>query len=447
MTEPRSGRAVWIVLAGAIAVVAAILFWPARDRDARSEAVPRDASEASQEALAGGGPGGVAARQATTAAVGRVLADVVDEAGEPVDGATVVLRCMLPDGVVRNIEGGTVRTDDDGHLDGPACRGTVCADLRHAALVPQEPWTLEPDRAVILRARGLARIHGEVVDGRGEPVVAATIVAARDPEDDDPRALLPVTTSTSGTDVDGAFSLALVARPPCDPCAEAAGECPDAPLPVASRLLLVARAPGFGPGQALVDLDDADDPIRIVLPVPAPGIRGTLVDPEGRAYPRAYVLARSVQRPTEQFRGSAPEGTFDIVDLGEGEYDLRAIQDGVELATEGPAKPGDRVDLVGPPVVETLVLEVLAEDGRALQELRVDGGPWARATTDAAGRVTAQNVATGAYVVRVKRPGRRADTHTLTVGDVGQEGARGPEASTGQARQIVQIRLPDAAER
>ena len=199
MTEARrrSGL-VFAALGLAIAVVAAILFWPADDGEPRA-AAGSGASSAGGRSGSEGGPtaaGGVAARSVTTAAVGRVEADVVDASGEPVGGATVVLRCLLPGDEVRGIAGGIVRTDDDGHLEGPGCRGLVCADLRHTGLVPAEPWTLDPERPVILRARVLSQLRGEVVDERGEPVAAATIAVARDPDDDDPRAVLPVTTST-----------------------------------------------------------------------------------------------------------------------------------------------------------------------------------------------------------------------------------------------------------
>ena len=104
--------------------------------------------------------------------------------------------------------------------------------------------------------------------------------------------------------------------------------------------------------------------------------------------------------------------------------------------------------LVGPPIVPRLVLEILAEDDRPQVGLRVEGGPWARATTDAEGRVTADGVATGTYVVRVKRPGQRADVYTLEVG--GEAGAARPDTDTSTSSgstQIVRIRVPGAAKR
>lgn len=445
MSERRSGTWGLVALGLSIALVAAILWWPVGPAapghpHASPTILDRDRDQA--HGAAAPGAHGIAPREVTTAAVGRVLADVVDEAGDPVDGGTVVLRCLLAGGEVRPIEGGTVALTEDGRLDGPGCRGTVCAELRHAALVPAAPWLLRPGRTEVLHAHALARIVGEVVDAEGEPVVGATIVVTREPGDDDPASVLPVTTSTTGTDADGMFSLPLLARPPCDPCAEALGECPEGPLPVAAQVLLVARAPGFGPGQALVDLDDPEaSPVRVELPPGEPALVGTLADASGRAYPRAYVLARSLERPSEQHRGDAGDGAFSVADLGEGSYQVRAIQDGVELAEHASADPGDRVELQGPPSGD-LVVEVVDERERAIPGARVSGGPFARDVTDRQGRVRAEGVAAGSYVLRIQRPRERASAHTLEVGgDPG--GALVGENPT----QIARIRIPGAAER
>jgi len=113
------------------------------------------------------------------------------------------------------------------------------------------------------------------------------------------------------------------------------------------------------------------------------------------------VLARSAERPSEQHRGEATDGRFSIDGLGDGEYRLRAIQDGVEIATAG-AVAGDAVTLApAKPAIPTDVVVEVTHDGRPLADVLVRGGPFARQTTDADGQVRARRVIPGTYILRI----------------------------------------------
>jgi hypothetical protein len=144
---------------------------------------------------------------------------------------------------------------------------------------------------------------------------------------------------------------------------------------------------------------------------------GKLQDPQGRPYPRARVLARSVVRSHEQHSVS-PDGVgFALRELGDGAYDLRAVQDGIELATAEGAHAGDEVVLDGSlaavgPDVEVTVLDAR---GRPLEGAIVSGGPFASGRTDAAGRVRAANVMPGPYTLRVRAAGVRAFSREIVV--------------------------------
>jgi hypothetical protein len=333
-----------------------------------------------------------------------------------------------------------VELDEEGLVEGPGCRGEVCVELRHAGYVPAEPWILEPDDPKVLHARALGRLEGEVVDASGNAVVAATVVATAVPGDD-PIGVLPFTNGATTSDEDGTFSLAWIDRPPCDPCRERTGDCDgdDRPLPVLDRVQLSARAEGHGPAETIVELDEVGDaPVRIELPPAAAPIRGTLSDPEGAGYPRAFVLARSVDRPAEQHRADVDaDGGFAVTGLGDGTYDLRAIQDGVALARESGVAAGEEVALVGP-AQRDLVVEVVDDEGRVVPQAEVRGPPFGTARTDAQGRVQAAGVAAGAYTLRIRPRRQPVGVHTIEV-------ARG--ADLPDAPQITRIRAPRTSER
>lgn len=390
--------------------------------------------------------GGVSSRPVTVSGSGRVQMHVVDPDGLPLSEGTVVLSC-LRDGEIHRIEEGAVRIGEDGRVEGPGCRHQICAELVHASHVPAEPWVLRAGAEHTVVARPLARLHGEVVDDRGAPVPAAKVYFV-DPPDADPMAVLPLVARSTSTDADGTFSAAWIERPPCGPCEAARGECEARALPVHDQVLVAVRADGFALAEHLIEAPGAhvdpaapvagrasDEPLTITLRASEPVVSGRLTDERGRAYPRAYVLARSTARPYEQHRADVVDDVFELDGLGEGTYDLRALQDGVELTTWGGVRAGDEVDLVGelradgPDVVLKVVLE-----GRAAEGIAVDGGPFRGDRTDMQGEVRALQVLPGDVRVRLRGPGRRPSVHEVTI--------EGPAEGDDRAAQVVRIDLP-----
>lgn len=430
--EPGAPRAWWWLglLAALLCVGAALLVLGSRrsggDRSARatsSAARDREAGAAVRRTE----PSGVAPREITVAADGWVRGQVVDEDGAAVGEGRLVLWCETVGGPVARIQDGVLVLDEEGRFSGPGCRGRVCAELHHPARVPAEPWILQPGTETLLEARLLPRLWGRVVDPDGQPVPGAAVSLSLPPDEDDPTAVLPVVTSRTTTDADGELTVARIERPPCDPCQQARNACPDAPLPVGERVLVMVQAPGWAPGSAEVVLDDAAEPdaaVEIVLRPATAAITGRLVDARGQALPRALVLARSESRPHEQHRAEADAGTFAFEALAEGPYTLRAIQDGVPLLRHEGVAPGQTVDLVLPDALRDVELRVRDRQGRPWPDVRVDGGPFTRAHTDAMGSVRAQRVAPGAYILRLRPPGgaaRAVDLEVPAAPDVRQE--------------------------
>jgi hypothetical protein len=361
----------------------------------------------------------------------RVLGRVVDDDGEPLEGGSLTLSCLRDDGVVATIEGGALAIGEDGAFAGPGCAGTICAELHHPSAIAAAPWTLDVGRAAILRAPSLPRLWGVVEDVTGEPIADARVrILAPADAGDDPAAL-PVVAPDTSTDVDGFWSLALLERPPCDPCREAQGACKDEALVVHDRVELQVRAAGHG--AALVELDLTtpkgrvpEDPVRVRLGAPADPVAGTLRDPEGRAYPRAQVLARSTERRLEQHTAipRTEDGAFAFAELGDGGYEVRALQDGTELVTWTPVEPGDRIALVGDRRANGPdVLVEITHEGRPASDVRVDGGPFHDARTDMEGQVRAQRVLPGTTRLLLRRGARRAISRSIDVPDrAGAEG-------------------------
>jgi hypothetical protein len=380
--------------------------------------------------------GGVRSRPSDARGQYTVSAEIVDEDGQPVPEGSVVLTCLDPTGI-RPIPDGVVPVGDQGEFEGPGCAFEVCVEFRHPSRVPAEPWVLRPSEPATLTARALVRFEGEVVDADGRAVAAATVAFTRPGgEEVDPRALLPLMTRSTSTDADGRFTVAWIERPPCDACREAAVGCEPVEIPFLDAFDVSVRAPGHGPVQRTITVEDAelhgaDSPLRLQLPPSQDILSGRLVDPAGAGYPRAYVLARSLDRPSEQRRGEVDGVDFEIDGLGTGAYQVRAIQDGVELARTESAEPGQDVLMTGT-VSATgpdLTIEVVDAQGRPAS-VRVDGGPFHDAQTDPRGQVSAQQVLPGELRVRVRIPGRRAMMKTLTVppggGEPQQDGAGEP---------------------
>lgn len=417
----------WLLLAAAVLAVAAALWAlqpraPSRERGA--EAASEGGGPAGAGAGIGRGPTGVTARETTISAAGWVRGQVVDADGGPVEGGTLVLWCLGDDDTVARIEGGVLELDDEGRFEGPACRGRlVCPELRHPALVPAEPWSVRPGTEVTLEARMLPRLWGRVVDPGGAAIAGAAVTLQLPPDEEDPVAVPPVVATQTSSDADGEFSVARVERPPCDPCQAARQACPDELLPVGDRLLVTARAPGWAPGSRVVELDaegtDADAPVDVVLRPATAAITGTLVDAEGRAPPRAFVLARSQSQPLEQHRAEAGDGSFTLEGLAEGPYAVRAIQDGRELAAAPDVAPGSTVALELTAALRDVEVEVVDEQGQPWPGAEVDGGPFRRERADAQGRLRAERVAPGTYILRIRSLGDRgkARAHDLEVPD------------------------------
>lgn len=425
------------LLAAVLAVAAAlwVLRQPgrsARDRGTEPRAASGELRRAMEEPSAGDARG-VAARAATVAADGWVRGQVLDEDGGVVGEGQLSLWCLGADGEVARIEGGVLALDEEGRFEGPACRGTVCPELRHPARIPAVPWSLRPGTEAVLETRLLPRLWARVVDPEGRPVAGAAVGIVLPADEDDAGAVLPVMTTRTSSDEDGLWSVALVERPPCDPCQDARGACPEALLPVADRVLVTARAPGWAPGTRELSIEEASDPeapVEVALRVATAAITGRLLDAGGEPLPRALVLARSESEPTEQHRAEADTGAFAFEALADGPYTVRAIQDGRELLRREGVAPGQTVELVLPAALRDVELVMADEEGRPWSDVRVEGGPFGREHSDAEGRVRAQRVAPGTYILRIQplRPrGGRARAYDLEVPAAGGPPGRSPD--------------------
>jgi hypothetical protein len=409
-------RARWLlVLAGVALVVAVVVLLDASSRSQRDQEAERAGTGSASAAM---GRGGVGERDADLSAAATVRGEIVDEDGQPVDAGTLMLTCLDGD-EVRRIPGGNVAVAEDGTFEGPGCRQRICAELEHPYLLPAEAWVLAPGTDTVLHARSARRLFGRVVAGPRDEPVAAAQVSFMPPEDEDPTAAIPVRTRSTVTDADGTWSVAWIELPPCSPCVEVRSGCPDPPA-LHDAMQVMVRAEGFAAVTLPLQVDDgvgsADAPWVIRLPAAGDLLTGTLLDAHGRGYARAYVLARSIARPHEQRRADVDEATgiFEIDGLGEGPYGLRAIADGVELATAG-GSAGDHVELQGAiEAVGALVVEV-RRAGAGVRDAVVDGGPFRGDRTDMKGQVSAARVLAGTIALRVRAPGQRAVRREITI--------------------------------
>ncbi len=291
---------------------------------------------------------------------------------------------------------------------------------------------LEAHGAAELVARSLPRLHGEVL-AQGRPLADAKVTFLPPAgAEDDPTALVPVATRNTSTDEDGLFSVAWIQRPPCGPCEEILDRCHD-DLPLHASLRAVVTADGHASTTVEIDADapggrTMDAPLRIEVAAAADLMTGSVRDPDGVAFPRAYVLARSTERSHDQRRAEVVDGNFEIDGLGDGEYRLRAIQDGVEIATAA-GVAGDDVELRAERSAagRGIVITVVGEDGRPIAGASATGGPFSDARTDMKGQVRAANALVGSFVLRVRAGARQARV------DV--------EIPPGDAEQMIQIQV------
>ena len=361
-------------------------------------------------------------REANSASI-LLKGQVIDEEGVPLAGGTLILSCLEDEG---RMLARPLKIREEGRFSGSGCP-QVCAQLNHPSMVQDEPWVFGPGEVVELVARALPRLEGTVSAPDGEPVPAARLLLVQPRDEVDPFAVPPYTSRHATTDADGAFFFTKIERPPCDPCMEAAGRCdPEEPvdLPTIPEMILSARAPGFRMAEVRIDTDRID-PLEIRLESPAAPIVGTLLDPQGRAYPRARVLAQSTQRPQERHGVSVAEGRFSLGSLGDGAYDLRAVQDGRELGVLRGVEPGGEVGLVGtfPALGVDLTLVVEDAAGAPVAGVSIDGGPFAGVRTDANGQTAALSVIPGTYRLRIRPPRGGAAWREVVVGE-GESPAR-----------------------
>lgn len=415
------------VIAALLASVAAVVLWFGTRERTSVRPAPRKGKSASTPASAAvdvDAPAhGVARRtDVDRSGVGVVRGRILDRDGNPVTEGRVILHC-LASGTDRSapIDGGVAELGPEGEFSGPGCHGTVCVELRHATLVPREPWVLEPNRPqATLVAQSLERVVGSVSDAEGRAVAGAQVWVRRGGEDE-PSALPPFTSRNTVSDGEGFFSFARVEKPPCDPCGEASGRCePDdaRDVPTYTSLVLIARAPGFRSTEKEVGVDDDEEAWQLVMAPPLAPLRGTVTDAEGRAYPRARVLARAHARGYEVHQARLRDGQFSLEELGEGTYDLRVIQDGVELARSAGHVAGESVALVGdvPALGRSVTVRVVRRGtDEPIAGAVVDGGPFAGAHTSADGTVSAAGVLPGTYALGIRVRGLRSQREQVTI--------------------------------
>jgi hypothetical protein len=416
-------------LLGLLAILLLAWWWTQAAPSGKAGADRRGRRSPAAAAADGSGSLGVGSRDLDRSGEGKVRGRIVDLDGMPVTEGRVILHCLRPLAEQSfPIDGGAIEVGAEGEFVGPGCRGLVCAEFRHTSLLPREPWVFETNLAEqTVTARPLERITGTVLDPGGQPVAGATLMVRRG-RDDDPMALPPFTTRNTASDADGVFNFARVERPPCDPCGEASGRCEPGDaleVPTYNALVLVARAPGYRSVERPVELGEGDWSITLLPPL-AP-VTGTLLDPEGQAYPRARVLARSRLRSYEVHQALVEGDTFRFTAIGEGGYDLRALQDGAVLATATEVEAGAQLELVGtrPASGPALVVELRRDDdGAAVSGAQVDGGPFSGARTDAEGAVRAEDVAPGSYALVIRAPGAGTQRREIEVPEAGS-GAEG----------------------
>jgi len=356
---------------------------------------------------------GVGARAVDPVAVPQLAGMIEDPDGAPIAEGRVRLVCLS-----RGSEE-VVEVEVDGSFRGSGC-ARACAEFIHPAMIQTAAWVLTAGREEVWTVRPLSRHRGVVVSPGGEPVAAAKLHLDPSSEPAGEGALSRFTSVNTVSDADGRFSFAVAEEAPCDPCRAARGRCVEgraAPPGEARTLELSATAPGYRSVRRQVSTG-SEEPWTIVL-APAVTTRGRLVDEDGQSYPRARILARSTEHPSEVHRASLEGVEFELDGLGEGAYEVRAVQDGIELAFAEGIAAGDELDLLGglPAAGAQLTLRLVDREGEGVPGVLVDGGPFVAAESDARGELRATQVLPGAYVLRLRPPRGGALRHRLMVRD------------------------------
>jgi hypothetical protein len=291
-----------------------------------------------------------------------------------------------------------VQVDEEGRFVARACTGVTCARLTHPAFEQPEAWALEPGSLPELEVVSAPSVIGYVRSSSEEPVANASLLVR---SSDGRRA-------TARSDLDGAFAVSLPGVRPCDPCDRRTmtPECREErghASPGHAQLLVTA--PGFAPLEIEVALDGGEE-LELHLPSPAAPIRGRVLGREGAPFgSRTVVLATNLEREAEQHAAKVDaRGEFELGELAEASYRLRAVRDGRELATLDTAAPGDDVELRAdiPARYVDLKLELRDGEGQPVVGAQLDGGPLRGAVSDASGRVEAVDVLPGNYTLRVR---------------------------------------------
>jgi hypothetical protein len=294
--------------------------------------------------------------------------------------------------------------DEDGSFSAPACATTTCVRLRHPSFEQPIAWELAPSERREFEVAAAPGIIGVVVSPLGVGVPDASLVLRTD---DGRRA-------SARTDAAGEFAVAVPGLRPCDACdLERGGPTCREPHPRGQdrdRDRLHARvlvsAPEFAPSEFEVELGLEQDAVaELMLDPPAAPITGVVRGGDGALFDsRTKVLATNIDQPDQQHHAQVDQGRFELSGLADARYRLRAVRDGRELAILDGIEPGDEVELRTEQAARgvTLLLKIVDTSEWPVDQVRVDGGPFAGAVSDEQGRVVASDVASGRYVLRLR---------------------------------------------
>ncbi|MEX2380795.1 MAG: M56 family metallopeptidase [Opitutales bacterium] len=292
---------------------------------------------------------------------------IVDDAGNPILGATVVVRIQKrANGSIKNVESTTLKTGFGGlwewrYRAAPEEVDQIVVGFHHPDYVSHAPgdssYILEPfDSLAELRAgakrvleRGV-KIEGIVLDAAGEPAEGATIGFGAD-------RMMSNKVPERRADAEGHFSL---------------------PVRPDEEVILTVRHPGHAPELVRGLANELSDPIRVQLS-PGRTLTGQVVDAEGDPVP-------SVRVWMDTWRETRTLGVRLHTD-SDGRFEWNDAPEDIVLAdfwaSAYPAKRGvpvqagreNRIELAGPPVVRGKIVD--AETGLPIRRFDVaTPGNW-----------------------------------------------------------------------